>query len=379
MIMLRKLCFCPMLVLFCLILIFSYCSQKEEPVLKDAFISIFYIGTALNEAQIFGDDSKSIDLVKKQFNSITPENILKWEHVHSQPDQYDFSLADLLVAFGEKNGMFITGHTLVWHNQTPAWVFEDESGSPVNRKTLLRRMRDHIFTVVDRYKGRIHGWDVVNEAVEDNGDLRKSKWLEIIGEEYVSKAFEWAHEADPDAELYYNDYNMWHAGKRESVTSLIGDLLEKGVPIHGIGMQGHWGLDYPPLDQLEASINAYAGLGLKVMVTEMDINVLPLPGPNTGADISLNYELQKELNPYAEGLPDSMQEKLTARYVELFKILSKHSDKITRVTFWGVHDGVSWQNDWPVTGRTAYPMLFDRRLQPKPAFYEVIKTATDAY
>jgi endo-1,4-beta-xylanase len=289
-----------------LMVIATCCARSDQPTLKDTFENYFYMGTALNHDQIMGFDEPSIIIVEKQFNSITSENILKWESVHPEPGRYDFIAADSLVAFGERNGMFIVGHTLVWHNQTPAWVFDDEDGNPVSRDTLLQRMKDHIFTVVGRYRGRINGWDVVNEAVEDDGQLRQSRWLQIIGVDYLQKAFEWAHQADPDAKLYYNDFNMWKSGKREGVVRLVKDLQSRGIRIDGIGMQGHWGLDYPPLEELEVSILAYSGLGVKVEITELDLNILPNPGSYTGADITRNIELQKELNPYAEGLPDSM-------------------------------------------------------------------------
>jgi endo-1,4-beta-xylanase len=350
-------------------------SQHDQPALHEVFKSAFHIGTALNHAQIIGTDTNSLRLVKKHFNSVTAENVLKWEHVHPEPARYHFAPVDSFVALGEKNKMFIVGHTLIWHNQTPAWVFTDAAGKPADREGLLRQMRDHIFAVAGRYKGRIHGWDVINEAVEDDGQLRQSKWLQIIGEDYVHKAFEWAHEADPKAELYYNDYNMWKPGKRQGVLRLVRALQAKGVRIDGIGMQGHWGMDYPPLDELEDSIVAYAGLGVNVVITELDLDMLPMPGPDVGADITLNYELRKELDPYTQGLPDAMQAKVAHRYAEFFRILYKHRDKITRVTLWGVHDGQSWRNYWPVRGRTAYPLLFDRNFRPNPAFEAVVKVA----
>jgi endo-1,4-beta-xylanase len=364
-----------LLAMACFIVLVINCSLGGQPSLKETFKNLFYIGTALNYDQIRGLETASTKIIEKQFNSITPENILKWESIHPEPNKYNFAPADSFVALGEKNNMFMVGHTLIWHYQTPAWVFEDDSGNQVDRETLLRRMRDHIFAVVGRYKGRINGWDVVNEAVDDNGQPRKSNWMQIIGEDYLQKAFEWAHEADPDAELYYNDYNLWIPAKRESVVQLVRNLQSKGVHIDGIGLQGHWGLDYPPLDELEASIVAYSKLDVQVMITELDLNILPLPAPEMGADIALNFELQKELNPYPEELPDSMQEKLANRYAELFMVLNKHHNSISRVTLWGVHDGQSWSNNWPVRGRTAYPLLFDRKFQPKPAFYAVIKTA----
>ncbi|MCK4448461.1 MAG: endo-1,4-beta-xylanase [Candidatus Marinimicrobia bacterium] len=364
-----KLCCFILLILICIA-----CNSSQNPKLKDVYKNAFYIGVALNHDQIFGNDSNSVAIVEEQFNSITPENILKWESVHPGPEKYDFEPADRYVALGEKNHMFIVGHTLVWHHQTPEWVFKDESGSLTDRETLLQRMREHILTVVSRYKGRIHGWDVVNEAITDDGQFRKNKWLEIIGEDYVLKAFEYAHEADPNAELYYNDYNMWKQGQRRGVVRLIRNLQSKGIRVDGVGIQGHWGMDYPPIDELEASILAFSELGVKVMITELDITVLPAAWDYEGADISLNFEMQKELNPYPDALPDTVQNKLANRYAELFLLFHKHSDKISRVTFWGVHDGQSFRNYWPVEGRTDYPLLFDRQYQPKPAFDAVVRT-----
>ncbi len=347
----------------------------DRPALKQVFEKHFYIGAALSYDQIMGKDAAAMALVKEQFNSITSENILKWERVHPEPERYDFEPADRFVEFGEKHKMFIVGHTLLWHQQTPGWVFENGAGKPSDREMLLQRLRDHIFAVAGRYKGRIHGWDVVNEAVEDDGRLRKSKWLEIIGPDYVQKAFEFAREADPKAELYYNDFNLWKKEKADAVVRLVRDLQAKGIRVDGIGEQGHWGLDYPALNEAEAALQALAALGVKVMITELDITALPNPEDWSGAaDISRNDELRKHLNPYPQALPDSMQQVLAKRYAECFVLFHKHRDNISRVTFWGVNDGQSWLNNWPVRGRTNYPLLFDRDYQPKPAFEAVMQT-----
>jgi len=347
----------------------------ERPRLKDAFKDDFVVGAAIREDQIMGDEPKSMELVAEQFNAISPENCLKWESVHPEPDRYDFEQSDKYVEFGEKHGMFILGHTLVWHNQTPAWVFEDEQGKPLDREALLARMRDHIHTVVGRYKGRITGWDVVNEAVMPDGTMRKTKWLEIIGPDYLAKAFEYAHEADPDAELYYNDYNEWYPEMRATTAELVRDLKAGGARIDGIGMQGHWGFDYPLLDQAEASIVAFADAAGKVMITEVDIATVPDARQYRGIDISDDKELMKKLDPYPDGLPDEMQKRLADRYRDVFTLFHKHRDKIARVTFWGVHDGQTWLSYHPLPGRHAYPLLFDAELQPKPAFDAVIEVA----
>lgn len=347
-------------------------TETATPSLKTAFDDAFMMGTALNRGQITGQDRAGIEIVKRHYNTITPENILKWENVHPEPNQYDFDAADQYVRFGEENDMFIVGHTLIWHNQTPGWVFIDEDGNPLSRDELLDRMRDHIQTVVGRYKGRINGWDVVNEALNEDGSLRETQWLEIIGEDYISKAFEFAREADPEAELYYNDYSLENPQKREGAVQLVQDLQESGAPITGIGTQGHFNLDQPSLQQIQETINSFADLGIDVMVTELDIDVLP-SAYGTSADISMNSELQDSLNPYTNRLPDSVQQTLVQRYKDIFKIYYNHKDDITRVTFWGVSDGDSWKNNWPVRGRTNYPLLFDRNHQPKPAFYSIIE------
>ncbi|MGH7595449.1 MAG: endo-1,4-beta-xylanase [bacterium] len=347
----------------------------ERPALKKVFKKDFYIGAALSHEQISGKDAAAMALIKEQFNSVTSENILKWQYVHPELNRYDFAPADEFVALGEKHKMFIVGHTLVWHNQTPRWVFEDGAGKTATREMLLHRMRDHIFTVVGRYKGRIHGWDVVNEAVEDDGSPRKTQWLEIIGPDYIQKAFEFAREADPQAELYYNDFNLWKKEKAEAVVQLVRDLQAQGIRVDGIGEQGHWGLDYPTIAEAGAAIQAFATLGVKVMITEFDITALPNPDDwSGGADITRNDELRKHLNPYPQALPDSMQQVLAGRYAECFALFHEHHDQISRVTFWGVNDGQSWLNNWPVRGRTNYPLLFDRNYQPKPAFEAVMQT-----
>jgi endo-1,4-beta-xylanase len=343
-----------------------------QTTLKDAFKDAFRVGAAVNQAQFEGRDARGDAIVTAQFNTISPENVLKWESVHPRVDGYDFTAADRYVEFGERNHMFIIGHNLVWHNQTPRWVFQDEKGAPPGRGALLERMRDHIHTVVGRYKGRIGGWDVVNEALNEDGALRQSQWMKIIGEDYLAKAFEFAHEADPQAELYYNDYNLENEAKRKGAIALIRKLQGQGVPITAVGLQSHDKLDWPMVEQQDATIAAFAELGVKVNITELDIDVLPRATQQSGADVSLNVEARAKLNPYASGLPDAVQQALAKRYAELFAVFLKHRGTITRVTFWGVTDGDSWLNNWPVRGRTSYPILFDRNGKPKAAFDAVM-------
>jgi endo-1,4-beta-xylanase len=355
-----------------------WAAEQPLPTLKDAFKSSFLIGAALNPGEFTESDARDAALVKGQFDSISPENVLKWEMVHPEPGRYDFDLPDKYVVFGEKNHMFIVGHTLVWHHQTPKWVFEDGTGNPVDRETLLKRMREHIRTVVGRYKGRVNGWDVVNEALNDDGTLRQTPWLKIIGEEYIAKAFEFAHEADPKAELYYNDQGLENDAKRNGAIELLRKLRAQGVSVTGVGLQGHYGMDWPSVDQIDATMAAFAKVGVKVMITELDVDVLPPAMAYRGADISANVELQSKLNPYTTGLPDSVQQTLAKRYADLFGVFLKHRGALTRVTFWGATDATSWLNNWPVRGRTSYPLLFDRDGRPKPAFEAVIKAAREA-
>ena len=354
--------------------------KNKQAVLKDAFQNDFYIGAALNIEQISGKDPEAMNLVARHFNSITPENIMKWEEIHPEPDRYNFEPADKYVAFGEKHNMHIIAHALVWFHQTPDWVFQDQSGNPLSRKGLLERMKDHIFTVMGRYKGRIHGWDVVNEAIMKDGSYRQCKWLEIIGENYVQKAFEFAREADPDAELYYNEYDFELGPKTEGVIQLIQNLQANGVRVDGVGIQGHWFLDYPKMDVLDGYVTNLSKLGVKLMITELDVGVLPFyPVDSTIVPLSsFDAETQKKYNPYPDGLPDAVEKNLTNRYVEFFSYFRKNRDLFGRITFWAVHDGQSWRNYWPITGRADYPMLFDRNCQPKSAFDAVVKIAQEA-
>jgi endo-1,4-beta-xylanase len=341
-----------------------------QTLLKDVFKNHFLIGAALNDAQCSGVDEQGALLAKAQFNTITPENVLKWERVHPGPGVYNFDPSDRYVEFGEKNGMVIIGHTLVWHNQTPLWVFQDSSGKPISREALLERMRDHIHTVVGRYKGKIKGWDVVNEALNEDGSLRESPWLKIIGEEYIVRAFEFAREADPGVELYYNDFSLENAPKREGAIALIKKLQAADVQVAAVGLQGHYKMDWPRTEQVDSTIEAFVKLGVKVNITELDIDVVPATQRNRGADLSMNsYHVVRE-DLYANGLPDSVQMELAKRYGDLFSVFVKHIGIVGRVTFWGVTDGDSWLNS---RGRVNYPLLFDRNGKPKPAFDAVVK------
>jgi len=343
--------------------------------LKDAFAGAFLVGAAINGRQIGGSDAGGDALIARHFNTISPENVLKWESVEPRPGQFNFSAPDAYVALGERNGMAVIGHTLVWHNQTPRWVFEDGAGKPASRDTLIARMRSHILAVVGRYKGRIRGWDVVNEAVAEDGSLRQSPWLRIIGPEYIAMAFRFAHEADPRAELHYNDFSVEAPAKRAGIVRLVRSLREQGVPITAIGMQEHQKLDWPTVGAIDSTIVDLASTGLRLMVTELDVD--PLPSNRGQRTEVVEQQLQRTgaPDPYRTGLPDSVQVALAHRYGEIVRVYLAHRDVISRMTFWGVADGDSWLNNFPVRGRTNYPLLFDRRGMPKPAFDTVLNAA----
>jgi endo-1,4-beta-xylanase len=365
-------------VIFISLMLANAAAAAHAPVsLKAAYDGDFVVGAAINVAQITGQDARGDAIVTAQFNSISPENVLKWLIVHPQPDKYDFTLADQYVAFGREHHMSIVGHNLVWHNQVPAWVFHDDHGNLLTRDALLARMRDHIHTVVGRYKGKIQSWDVVNEALNEDGTMRQSPWYKIIGDDYIEKAFQYAHEADPDAQLTYNDYNLENEAKRNGAIALVKKLQAKGIPIASIGLQNHDSLTWPTADEEDATISAFEALGLKVVISELDVNVLPNAGQQPTADVMLKIQQNKALNPYPDGLPGVVQQQLAARYADLFRVFLKHRGVVTRVTFWCVTDGDSWLNDWPVQGRTNYPLLFDRTGEPKPAFDAVIGVASE--
>lgn len=375
----------PLYLLFPIAALLGGCTQttaKDTPAtLQEAYQGAFLIGTALNEEIAAGQDPASKAVVLEHFNSITAENVMKIEPINPEPGVYHFGPADEFVEFGEQHGMYIVGHTLVWHNQTPDWFFKDDKGQPNTPEAQIERMRQHIEKVAGRYVGRVHAWDVVNEVIDNDGSYRPTTWVQSVGDgdELVKWAFKFASQYAPDAELYYNDFNAWRPEKRDGIVRMVKMLQAEGVRIDGIGIQGHWGLNFPKTEYIQAAIDAYADLGLKVMITELDVDVLPLTREGqiigTGMmDPQFQLEEFREyLDPYADGLPDDVEQQLADRYAELFQIFYDNRDKIHRVTLWGVHDGMSWKNDYPVPGRTNYPLLFDRDRQPRPALDAVLK------
>lgn len=348
-------------------------ADHATPSVADLYSDSFKIGVALNAGEIRENEPTAARLIEQHFNSYTAENDMKWERIEPTEGNFDWTVADDLVALAERNDAFLVGHTLLWHSQTPDWVFEDSEGNPASREVVLARLKHHIEAVVGRYKGRVQSWDVVNEAFEDDGTWRDSPWRRTIGPDFIARAFEFAHAADPEAELYYNDYNLFKAPKRDAVIALVKDLQEQGLRVDGVGIQGHYGIGYPPMDELEESIVAIGDLDVKVMVTELDISVLPFPSSaQQGADISLNFELQAELNPYVDGLPQDVSAALADAYRGLFELYLKHADVIDRVTLWNLTDASTWRNNWPMEGRTDHPVLFDRKNQPKDAYHALV-------
>jgi endo-1,4-beta-xylanase len=340
--------------------------------LHEAYAPYFMIGTAINLNQINGEDVKGLELINQHFNVLTPENIMKSEEIHPEKGVYVFGPADKLVDKAEKDNQNIVGHALVWHSQLSQWIKEIKDPSE-----LESVIKTHIDSVMGRYAGRIYAWDVVNEALNEDGTLRESEFYNVLGGEYLKIAYKRASEVDPDCKLYYNDYNLVNKAKREGAIRLIKELQEAGIKIDGVGMQGHWNLQWPSLEEIENSIIQYSELGIDVMITELDITVLPNPWDLDGADVNQNFEGSPFMNPYPDAIPDSVNQALTKRYEDIFNVFLKHSDKISRVSFWGVQDGDSWLNGWPIKDRTNYPLIFDRNHQPKEAFDAIINLAIE--
>jgi len=384
----------------------------DTPTLQSAYKEHFHVGVAINRSMATGAAgraggfgrspelaAKDIALVKEQFDQISPENDLKWALIHPREgaDGYNFEPADAYVSFGESNHMYIVGHTLVWHSQTPTWVFQGTNPPPpqpggaeaaggtnaaagrrgppgfgrggltgprASRDELLQRMRDHIHAVVGRYKGRIQAWDVVNEAVADGGTnvLRSTPWLEIIGPDFIAKAFEYAHEADPGALLRYNDYGLENPAKRRKLITLIRSLQEQHVPVMAIGSQTHVNVSSPGFEGEDQTLTDLETLGLPIHITELDVNGAQGGQRTSGADVAGNAATTQG------GLVDDASRRLADAYAGLFRAFVKHEKSVKVVTFWGANDAVSWR----AQGR---PLLFDGNDQPKPAFEAVIQAA----
>ena len=323
--------------------------------MKDFYNDYFLIGVAVSPRNLEGDEA---ELIKKNFNSLTPENVMKPALIHPEENRYYWDDADKIVDFAEANGLKVRGHTLCWHSQTGQWMFVDDEGNPASKELALQRLEDHIKTVVSHYKGRIYAWDVLNEVITDSdtakSPYRMTPWLRLIGEEYIPKIYQWAHEADPDAILVYNDYNTEKPGKRDRIYNMVKGLLDAGVPINAIGMQRHDEIGNPTEEMLRATIEKFSSLGLELQVTELDVSIYA--DRNDTIDVGFTPEReQKQIDLY------KME----------FDVFREYKDNITGVTFWNVSDRGSWR-DRRGPGK-AYPLLFDENLQPKKAFWEVVK------
>jgi len=337
-------------------------AQTTRPTgLKDYYGNYFPIGVAVSPMAL--KDPAQVSLILKQFNSLTPENAMKMGPIHPEENRYNWKDADSIVAFAQAHGLKVRGHNLCWHEQTPGWLFKDSNGSLVTKVVLLKRLKDHITTVVNRYKGKIYAWDVVNEAIADDSTqfLRNSLWYQVCGEDFIVKAFEYAHEADPNAVLFYNDYNTERPEKRERVYQLLKKLVDAKVPINAVGIQAHWSIYEPDQKDLIETIRKFSSLGLKVQVSELDISIYP-------------WEKNKRaMRPgESDAYTPELAKKQEDQYAEVFKIFREYKNVITGVTFWNISDKYTWLDTYPVPGRKNYPLLFDQNLQPKQAYYRVV-------
>ena len=337
-------------------------NQDQQKGLKDYYANYFSIGVAVSPRALKSDEGQ---LILTQFNSMTPENVMKVGPIHPEENKFNFAPADEIVAFAQTNHMKMRGHTLCWHNQLPGWIFVDQKGDTVSKEVLLNRLKTHITEVVTRYKGKIYAWDVVNEAISDKKDefYRNSVWYKICGEEFIAKAFQYAHEADPEALLFYNDYNEISSVKRKKIIKLVTDLKKAGVPIHGIGLQGHWAVNEPSRSQLDSTLAEFAATGMKLQITELDISVYPKE----------HQRRDRKAEDYDTAFNELKAKQQIEVYKMSFELFRKYKNSISSVTFWNISDRSSWLDNFPVRGRKDYPLLFDKKLKPKKAYYEVVK------
>lgn len=344
-----------------------------QKTLREATKNEFLFGVAVNQQQVNGVNPVESDLIAKEFSTVVAENCMKPQPIQPQEGKFFWDDADKFVAFGEKNKQVVTGHCLVWHSQIGQWMFVDENGKDVSPEVLKERMRQHISTVVGHFKGRVKGWDVVNEAFEDNGTYRNSKFYKILGKDFIKYAFQFAHEADPNAELYYNDYNMETPAKCDAVVQMVKELKAAGCRIDAVGSQSHMHMANPTLDATEASFKKLKDAGVHILITEWDISILP--SPYDGANISANFGYSKEMDPYRDGVPEDVQAQWNKRMCDMFELFLKYQDVVDRVTVWGLNDNGTWLNNFPIRGRKDYPVLFDRNNQRKQVVDQMIKLA----
>jgi endo-1,4-beta-xylanase len=356
---------------FVIVLLAALRTNAEQPSLFQSASADFAIGAAVTSAQV--KDPATSALILHQFNCLTAEYEFMPQFIEPKPGKYTFDRADKVADFAQMHHLPLTGHMLCWGQLTPAWMYADGNGKPLPREQALTNLKQYIDGTVQHFNGKVDSWNVVNEAISDNANewLRDTPAHKAIGDDYIEKAFEYAHAADPNVPLYYNDYNIEDPQKLPKVLKLIKQLQEQKVRLDAVGIQGHWLLDYPNVSVIDDGIDALTKAGVKVMITELDVDVLPR---KAGADLDLAEQSKQHgtTKPTAELITPDLLQREAARYSEIFKVLKKHRDKITRVTFWGVDDSQSWLNDYPIKGRMNAPLLFDRKLQPKLAFDAVI-------
>jgi len=338
---------------------------NEMPALKDIFADAWQMGVALRE-EIVRDEGDALQaLATHHFDIITPENELKWGIVQASEGSFNFAPADAIADFARARGMSMIGHAFIWHEMGADWVFEDNDGAPAPPEIVQERLKQHMTALIERYGDVVRGWDVVNEAVSENKNeyLRDTNWRRALGDDYVATAFQLAAELAPDAELYYNDYNLDLPHKRDKTVRLVKDMLDRGIRVDAIGMQSHYSLRYPRTKEIERSIQAFSSLGVRVHITELDVSL---------------YSFFDRRDRYRDGAPPQLLEEQAARYATLFQLYLDHRNVIDRVTVWGLHDAQSWLNYTPVADRPDYPLLFHADGQPKPAFHAVVETGLKA-
>ena len=342
--------------------------------LAEAYRDYWYTGVSVNQWEVEGDQESHWDVITKNFNWVVAENCMKCEVIHPQEGVYDFTLADKFVDKAKAAGLKVQGHCLIWHSQCAPWFHFDKDGKLVSREELKKRMREHIYTIVSHFKGRIDAWDVCNECFEDDGSPRKSLFWQILGTDYIPLAFQYAHEADPNVQLFYNDYSMNKPTKVEGVANFFRPLIEQGLPVTAIGMQGHMILEDAKelLPQYDHSIKTIAALGVPTFFSELDLSVLPNPYGFSGANVSDRFTYTPEKDPFKEGLTKEKETEINQYWVDFYKMLIPHKDNILRVNFWCLNDANSWRNDFPIQGRSDYATLYDRQNQPKGMIQEII-------
>jgi len=360
--------------------------------LAEAYRDYWYTGVSVNQWQVqaettrdqkfdytgmvSADQTSDWPIITKYFNWVVAENCMKAEVIHPQEGVYDFTLADQFVDKAKAAGLKVQGHCLIWHSQCPQWFHHDKDGKLVSKEVLKKRIREHIYTVVSHFKGRVDAWDVVNEAFEDDGTPRKSLFWQILGTDYIPLAFQAAHEADPSIQLFYNDYSMYKASKVEGVCRFFKPLIQQGLPITAIGMQGHMILednkDGKYFKEYEHSIKTIRDAGVPTFFSELDLTVLPNPYGFSGANVSDLLAYRPEMDPFKNGITKEKEVEAGQYWVDFYKMLIAHRDDILRVTFWCLNDANSWRNDFPIKGRTDYATLFDRQSQPKPFIQDII-------